>query len=144
MNFADAEVAIRAHIEAGFTLGGFHLAWENEDWIRGNSNFVYIAIEGVFSEKSIYGSVGQRSSVEHGIVFIHTFTKKGTGKAAALSCIIELTKLLELQTIAEVIDMDGGAPPSPVEDDSDLVGSRPTGNYYRCSGSVPFIVRSGI
>jgi len=148
MNWAQAESEIRAYIEvqwAASAYSGVRLFWENEDWIEGTEEFIYVDIQGVFSEKTIFGGVGKRMSVENGIVFLHAFNPKGTGKSRALSLLVSLTQILELKSIGTggVIDLEGGAPPSPVEDDA-LVSGFPGGNYYRCSGSVPFIVRSSI
>ena len=146
MNFDQAEESIRAYIEAQWALSAYEdvkIFWENEDWIEGTDTFVYVDIQGVFAEKTIFGSTGKRMSVEHGIVFPHAFTPKGIGKSLARNLVVTLTQILEIKTIAEFIDLEGGAPPSPVEDDS-LINGQPGGNYFRCSGSIPFIVRSSI
>jgi hypothetical protein len=146
MNWAEAEANIKTYVEAQWAISSFSsvkLFWENLDWIIGKDRFLYISIEAVFSEKTIFGSISKRMSVEHGIVFIHSFTEKGVGKQPALQMLVTMNQILEIKTISSVIDLEGSAPPSPVEDDS-LVAGKPGGNYFRCSSSVPFIVRSNI
>lgn len=146
MNWDVAEGSIRSHIETQWALtaySGVKLFWENENWIEGVSEFMYIDIQGLTSEKTIFGGTGKRMAIDHGIVFIHSFVEKGIGKTLCLRRVVALTQILELQSIASVIDLEGGAPPSPVEDD-ELVAGRPGGRYFRCSGSVPFIVRSNV
>jgi hypothetical protein len=103
-----------------------------------------IYIEGTYAEKGLYGSVTKHSSIEAGIVFFHSFTPSGEGKAEAVSSVVTMSEILELKTISNVIDFEGANPPSPAIygiDDKLLTNSQPGGNYYRCSGSVPFIVR---
>jgi hypothetical protein len=55
-----------------------------------------------------------------------------------------MTTLLELRSIAPGLNTDGGNPPTPIEPrsllDRSVTLQQPNGNYYRCSGSVPFIV----
>lgn len=144
MNWDDAEAAIRSHIEAQWALGSYTsipLAWENEDAALSPS-YMAVLIEGIDADKTIYGGVGKRASVEMGMVFIHCFVPTGWGKAAASAPVRALTQMLELQTIASYIDMEGGLPPTPT-DAGDLItpNAQPGGQYYRCSGAVPFIIR---
>lgn len=143
MNWDDAEAALRSHIEAAWAAGSYAsipLVFENEPVDYG-ANYMAVTIEGTFAEKTIYGSAGKRSSIEGGIVFFHCFVPTGSGKAAATAPVRALTQMLELQSISSVIDMDGGNPPSPADHGDPLTpADQPGGNYYRCSGSVPFIV----
>lgn len=144
MNWLEAEAALRLHIETQWAIGSYAsvpLVWENEEETVSES-YMMIEIEGVFSEKTIYGSTGKRSSVEAGIVFFHCFVPKNSGKSAAVGPVVTLNSILELQTVSQFIDLEGGNPPSPAQSGSDVPEPQPEGNYYRCSGSVPFIVRS--
>lgn len=147
MNWDAAEAAIKSHIETNWAAGAhaaIPLVFENENASYGTS-YMLVNIEGIFAEKGIYGSVGKRSSVEGGIVFFHCYVAAGSGKAAATAPVRALTQMLELQVISSVIDMDGGNPPSPADQGDPMVpADQPGGNYFRCSGSVPFIVRSAI
>ena len=96
----------------------------------------------------LFRSVGTNASIEHGIVFFHAFVPTGTGKTLALQAAVAMASILELQTLgAGAIRIAGASPPSPVEvgaaRDAELKTSQqPGGNYYRCSGSAPFIVIS--
>ena len=146
MNWLQAEAALRTYIETQWALSSYsttELVWENEpepDLPR----YMGIYIEGVYSEKGLYGSVGKHSSVEAGIIFFHSFVPSGEGKAEAVNSVITLSEILELKTIENVIDLEGANPPSPAiygTDDQLLPNPQPGGNYYRCSGSVPFIIR---
>ena len=146
MDWDAAESSIKSHIETQWSLSSYasvKLFWENEDWIEGTKEFMYVDIQGLMAEKTIFGSSGKRMAIDHGIVFFHAFVEKGIGKTLALKRIVALTRILELQSIASVIDLEGGNPPSPIEDD-ELVAGKPGGRYFRCSGSVPFIVRSNV
>ncbi|BBK37689.1 hypothetical protein STAQ_27670 [Allostella sp. ATCC 35155] len=142
MDWHDAEAAIRAHVEAQWPLSQFAampLAWENE--FSGYQNdFITLVVEGTYADKSIYGSSGKRLSVEAGIVFFHCFVEPGRGKAAALAPVVAMTRILELRAIQGAIRLEGGAPPSPVAEGPEVAAQQPGGAYYRCSGSVPFIV----
>lgn len=145
MAWTTAEAAIRAYIEAQWALGAYPavpLQFENDTQTRATT-FVHLMIEGLFAEKGIYGGSGKRGSVEHGIIFIHAFVPKGDGKATATNLVDAMTTILELKTLAAGINAGGGDPPSPI-DSGDGPGGlpypQPGGNYYRCSGSVPFIV----
>ena len=145
MNWDDAEAAIRTHIETKWALGSYTsipLAWENEDNPYSQS-YMAVQIEGMDADKWLFGGTGKRAAVESGMVFLHCFVPRGWGKAAATAPVRALTQILELQTISGSIDMEGGMPPSPV-DQGDLMtpNDQPGGQYYRCSGAVPFIVRS--
>ncbi len=155
MDWTQAETAIRAHIETQWGISSFAdmpLVWENEDENVEDmpEPFMVLNIEGTYNEKTIYGSEGKRSSIEAGIVFYHAFVKIGNGKTAATGPVVSMGNILQLRTISSVIDMDGSNPPSPVyskrdELDREIINqNQPMGNYYRCSGSVPFIVRSAI
>jgi hypothetical protein len=146
MDWLSAEAALRAHIEAGWAASAFAavpLVWENtlDD---PTEQFVALDISGTYAEKWVYGSPGRHNSIEAGIVFFHAFTPLGSGKATSIALVETMTMLLELRSVAPGINMDGGNPPSPVEMrsmyDRDIPRMQPGGNYYRCSGSVPFIV----
>ena len=143
MDWDDAEAAIRAHIETQWALGSYTaipLVFENEDAPQSGS-YMAVNIEGTFADKSIYGSSGKRASVEGGIVFFHAFVPPGTGKGQATGPVVALTQILELQTIGTGINLEGGNPPSPIDHGDSLEpNQQPGGMYYRCSGSVPFIV----
>lgn len=144
MDWDDAEAAIRSHIETAWSAGGWAyipLVFENEN-VPYDERYMLVHVDGVFAEKGLYGSVGKRFSVEGGIVFFHCFVPFGSGKAAASAPVRGLTRMLELQVIASAIDMDGGNPPSPADHGDPMTPQdQPGGAYYRCSGSVPFIVR---
>ena len=156
MNWTQAETAIRNHIETQWALGAYAtlpIVWENEDNVNTTDvpeSFVQINIEGTYADKTIYGSTGKRSSIEAGIIFYHCFVPIGSGKALASGPVVTLGDILQLQTISQVIDLEGSNPPSPVysqrdELDREIINqNQPSGNYYRCSGSVPFIIRSVI
>ena len=146
MTWDEAEAAIKTYVEVQWAISAYasvRLFWENLDWVEGEDRFLYLTIEGLFAEKTIFGSTTKRMSVEHGIVFVHCFVEKGVGKQSALKMLVAMNQILEIKSISSVIDLEGAAPPSPVEDDS-LIAGRPGGNYFRCSSSVPFIVRSNI
>lgn len=142
MDWHDAEDAIRAHVEQAWALSDFAhipLVWENE--FPGYQNdYMALIIEGTYADKSIYGSAGKRVSVEGGLIFFHCFGQIGTGKRAVTAAVVAMTQILELQTIASAIRMEGGNPPSPVAEGPEVPTDQPAGTYYRCSGSVPFIV----
>lgn len=144
MNWDAAEAAIKLHIEAAWAMGSYAsipLVFENEQ-AADSQSYMAIVIDGSYADKGRYGSVGKRYSIEGGIVFFHCFVPSGWGKAAASAPVRALTQMIELQSISSVIDMDGGTPPSPT-DYGDLLtpAAQPGGNYYRCSGSVPFVIR---
>lgn len=147
--FTEAETAIRTYIETQWNLSSYNiipLVFENEEENTSES-YMAIIIEGTFSDKTIYGSVGKRSSIEAGIVFIHSFSPINSGKSRCTAPIDEMISILELNTISSVIDFEGANPPSPVhygtnELDRAVPSPQPEGNYYRCSASVPFIIRS--
>lgn len=149
MNWVEAESALRLHIETQWALGSYSsmpLVWENENEPVSES-YLAVNIEGTYSDKGIYGSVGKRVSVEAGMVFFHCFVPVGGGKQLAISPVVAMMDILELQTVAQFIDIDGANPPTPVhhgidELDREIPIQQPRGNYYRCSGSVGFIVRS--
>lgn len=142
MDWHDAEAAIRAHVEAQWALSdhaAMPLVWENEQAAYA-TNYLAVLIEGTYADKTIYGSAGKRVSVEGGIVYFHAFVPIGTTKAAATAPVVAMTTILELQTIASAIRLEGGNPPSPVAEGPEVPNEQPAGTYYRCSGSVPFIV----
>ena len=146
MTWSDAEAAIRALIETQWPLSAYAaipLEFDNENGVF-SDRYMYVSVEGVYAEKSIYGGPGMRSSVEAGIVFFHAFVPTGSGKSQAIGAVQAMTAILELQTLSGTIKLEGGAPPSPIEYgaefDRGLPRAQPGGNYYRCSGSVPFVV----
>ncbi len=143
MTWDEAEIALRTHIETNWALSlhsSIPLVFENE--IANDSGpYMLVNIEGVYSEKGVYGGPGTHLYIECGIIYFHCFSLSGVGKQAALAPVVALTRILELQTIADVIKLEGGNPPSPAEQDDNLLpDSQPGGNYYRVSGSVPFIL----
>jgi hypothetical protein len=142
MNWNDAEDAIRAHVEAAWPLTNFAhipLVWENE-FPGYQNNYMVMIVEGTYADKTIYGSAGKRVSVEGGLVYFHCFVEPGLRKSAALGPVVAMTTILELQTIASAIRLEGGNPPSPVAEGPEVPDQQSGGVYYRCSGSVPFIV----
>lgn len=142
MDWHDAEDAIRAHVEEQWALSDFAhipLVWESE-FPGYQSNYMAVVIEGTYADKTIYGSSGKRVGVEGGIVYFHCFVDPGLRKSAATGPIVAMTQILELQTIASAIRLEGGNPPSPVAEGPAVPDQQPGGAYYRCSGSVPFIV----
>ncbi len=151
MTWGDVEIALRSHIETQWALGNFtnfELVWENEPEPE-SDRYMGVYIEGTYSEKTIYGSVGKRSGIEAGIVFFHSFIPMGEGKAEAVGSVVAMADILQLKTISQFIDLEGSNPPSPVYSGRDeldrlIPSPQPMGNYYRVSGSVPFIVRSAI
>lgn len=142
MDWHDAEAAIRSHVEEQWALSDFAhipLVWENEQHAY-QVDYMAVIVEGTFADKTIYGSTGKRVSVEGGIVYFHCFVSPGLRKSAATGPVVAMTQILELQVIASAIRLEGGNPPSPVADGPEVPGDQPGGAYYRCSGSVPFIV----
>lgn len=142
MDWHDAEDAIRAHVEAAWALSDYAampLVWENEH-PGYQSNFMAVLVEATYADKTIYGSAGKRVAIEGGIVFFHAFVDPGIGKRAASGPVVAMTGILELQTIGSAIKCEGGNPPSPVAEGPEVTAAPSGGAYYRCSGSVPFIV----
>ncbi len=146
MTWDDAEIAIRSHIETQWALSAYsdiRLFFENEV-TEPVDIFMLIDIEGTDHEKGIYGGLGTHLYIEMGIVYFHCFAPSGAGKTAASRPVTALKSMLELQTVADVIKLEGGNPPSPAEriDKRDhlLPMQQPGGNYYRVSSSVPFIL----
>lgn len=145
MDWLGAEDAIRARIESQWPLTAFAampLTWDNEniDW---GDRYMAVNIEGNFADKTIIGGVGKRSSVEYGMVYFHAFVPSGSGKRAALGAVIAMAEILELQTIDQFVTFEGASPPSPIEpaaarDPALPATGQPGGNFWRCSGSVPF------
>ena len=149
MIWPDAEAAIRSHIETQWALSTYAaimpLIWENDiPSDHEPDQFIAVSIEGTYAEKTIFGSIGMRSSVEGGIAYFHAFVPVSTGKTTAVGAVYAMTAILELQTIQTDIRLEGGNPPSPAEPtgrrDREIPISQPGGMYFRCSGSVPFIV----
>jgi hypothetical protein len=139
----EAEAALQAHIETQWAMSAFasiQLVFENEVGELPES-YIFIDIQGTFPEKYPYGAVGSRCNIEHGIIFYHCFVPAGTGKQAAVRPARALQTVLELQTVADVIKIEGANPLSPAEQSDNLLPDRqPGGNYYRVSGSVPFFL----
>lgn len=138
-----AEDAIRSHIETQWALSSFSnvtLVFENER-VGSNDTFIFIDIQGTFPEKWVYGDVNSRLYIEGGIVYFHCFAPSGQGKRGALRPVDALKRILELQTVADVIKLEGANPPTPAEQSDNLLPNiQPGGNYYRVSASVPFIL----
>lgn len=150
MTWVDAVAALRVFISAQWATTALSatmpLAWENESGDY-NDAFLAVSIEGVWAEKTLYGSTGRRLSVSAGVIFLNAFVPSGSGTDDALAAIDGLTALLELQTLGTAIKLEGGAPASPVaygDVDRDIGRNQPGGQFYRCSGSVPFIVLSTV
>lgn len=147
MDWDDALAAIRTHVETAWSAGALAdvpLHWENEAFDGPTpETYVEICVEGIYADKTIYGSVGKRRSIESGIVYIHAFYPTLAGTAGATRAVRLMTQLLELQAIGTdgAIRLDGGDPPTPVQHSTGAVPTgQPEGNYYRVSGAVPFIV----
>ncbi len=143
MLWDDAELTIRDHIETEWALSAFFdivLVFENET-VGPEDTYIFIDIQGTFPEKWVYGSPGKQLYVEGGIIYFHCFAPSGRGKQAALKPVVALKGILELQTLADVIKLEGANPPSPAEQSDNLLpNNQPGGNYYRVSASVPFIL----
>ncbi len=148
MNWTAAETIIRTHIETQWAISEFNhipLVFENEDETESDF-YMGLNIEGTIATKTIYGSVGKRSSIESGLVFMHCFVPIKSGKAAATGPVVAMMGILELQTLSSTIDFYGANPPTPVhygidELDREIPMQQPAGSYYRCSSSVPFHIR---
>ncbi len=151
MLWDEAEKEIRTFIEIGWAASSFAaipLVWENQI-APPESTFIEMTVVSTFAEKSIFGTTGHRISIEHGLVFYHCFVPTGTGKQTALQPVVAMTGILQLQTIGPgTVNFAGANPPSPVERgeaaDAFITSAQPAGVYYRCSGSVPFILISQI
>jgi hypothetical protein len=148
MTWTQAEVALRAFIDAQWALSGLAaampLAYENSNADYGE-RFLVVSIEAVWAEKTLYGSTGNRSSVQGGIVYLHAFVPTGSGKLEAINAVDVLARAIELQTLSSVINLEGANPPSPVDyGDLETPDGLPGGNFYRCSASVPFVVIGSI
>jgi hypothetical protein len=145
MDWTSAETALKVHIETEWAAGPYAsvpLIWENTLDDPADT-MMALAIEGIYGEKTIFGSPGRRTSIDAGIVFFHAFVPLGSGKFNCVSMVEAMTAMLELRSVAPGINMDGGNPPTPVEfrmTDRGVPTQQPNGNYFRCSGSVPFIV----
>jgi hypothetical protein len=145
MDWVTAETTLRAYIAAQWAssvYAGVPLVWENtlDDPA---ATFVSATIEGTYTEATIFGGSGKRNVIRAGIIFFHAFTPLGSGKDAAVGMVTTLTNAIELQSVAEGLNTDAGNPPSPVEVrslyDRGIPLQQPGGDFYRCSGSVPFI-----
>lgn len=140
------ETALKSHIETQWAVGSYptvKLLWEGGPSVEleNEEPFVFITIDGTYSDKGIYGGTGKRSSVEGGIVLFSAFVTNGAGRALATALAQEMTSAIELQRISTSIYADGGNPPSPADStDINIPGGQPGGSYYRVAGSVPFIV----
>ncbi len=144
MTWLEAEDAIRSYLETQWAgsayYADFPLIFENEVPPTTNK-YVALLIEGTYGQKGPYGSVGKRLSIEAGNVYYHVFVPTGETKREALAVCVALGGYLQLQRIGNGVTMDGANPPSPIEYGDDMVtDSQPGGQFYRCSGSVPFIV----
>lgn len=139
----EAEAEIRTYIETQWALSSYsniRLVFENET-IPLENIYVIVNIEGTYPDKPPYGSQGTRFYIENGIVFFHCFAPTGVGKQAATGPVVALKDILELQTIADVIKMEGANPPNPADSrDNLLPNQQPGGNYYRVSSSVQFFL----
>lgn len=144
MDWDAAEAVIEAYIKTAWAGGAYAsipLVFENGQ-AADSPSYMVVILEGYDADKSIYGSTGKRYSVESGLVMFHCYVPNGWGKAAASGPVRALTQMIQLRTISAVIDMDGGLPPSPTDYGDFLTpAGQPSGNYYRVSGRVPFIVR---
>lgn len=146
MDWASAEATLVSYVEAQWAASAYAsipLIWENtlDDPA---ATFVSATIEGTYTEATVYGSSGKRCVIRAGVVFFHAFTPVGSGRTTAVAMVDTLVRAIELQSIADGLNTDGGNPPSPVEVrslyDRSLPLPQPQGDYFRCSGSVPFIV----
>jgi hypothetical protein len=146
MDWVSAHMALRSHIETEWAASPYAtvpLVWENtlDD---PTEEFIALTIEGTYAEKWMFGGTGKRNSIEAGVIFFHAFTPLGSGNITCLAMVEAMTTLLELRSIAPGLNTDGGNPPTPIEPrsllDRSITLQQPNGNYYRCSGSVPFIV----
>lgn len=141
MYWHEAEATIQDYIRTQWALTNFAhvpLQFENDPDSKADL-FVYITVEGTFAEKSVYGSTGKRFSDELGHVFLHVFGPAGSGKLGLVEMVVTLSNFLELRSLDTGLMMEGANPPSPIMNaDQTQNGTQPGGNYYRCSGSVPF------
>ncbi len=152
MLWNDAEAAIRTYVENAWPFspyGAIPLVWENEV-VPYEGAYLVVTIEGVNPPgKTIYGSVGKRLSVDRGLIFYHAFVPASIGKQAALGPVVAMAGILELQPniIGPGLNTYGANTPSPVaQGDADplITSPQPGGMYYRCSGSVPFILINAV
>ena len=141
MFWDEMEDVIRSHIETQWALSSYsniQLVFENET-VGPQETYIVIDIQGNFPDKRPYGSVGTRFYQEYGIIYYHCFAPSGDGKQVALKPVMALSAILELQTLANVIELQGANPPTPSEQSDNLLPNiQPSGNYYRVSASVPF------
>lgn len=144
MDWPTAEATLKAFVEgqwAASAYAGVPIIWENV-LDEPAATFVFATVEGTYTETTVYGT--RRCVISAGVVFFHAFTPLGSGKTQAVSMVYTLTSAIELQAIAAGLNTDGGNPPTPVESRRDLDRGmpylQPGGDYFRCSGSVPFIV----
>jgi hypothetical protein len=146
MDWATAEATLKSFVDAQWaasTYASVPLIWENglDDPA---ATFISATIEGTYTETTIFGGPGKRCVIQAGLVFFHAFTPLGSGKTLAVAMVTTLTHAIEIQAIAAGLNTDGGNPPSPIETrgfyDRGMPVQQPGGDYYRCSGSVPFVV----
>lgn len=148
MTWAEAVAALRSHLEAqwsGSAYAATPLVWENETYETDGAGgeFVFLSVEGVFADKTIYGGSGKRSSTEGGLIFFTAFVPQGVGTARAMALVGAITGFLELQHVGTGIYLEGANPASPADSgEVNIPGQQPGGMYYRLYGSVPFIVVS--
>jgi hypothetical protein len=148
MRWPAAEAFLTSYIQTQWALTVYAatmpLVFENDNQAIYSHTYMAVSIEGILSEKTIFGGPGARSSVEVGMVFYHAFQEAGTGKTAVVGAVDAMTEILELKTLNSQIKLEGANPPSPVATfssyDREIPRAQPGGNYYRCSGSTPFIV----
>lgn len=148
MRWPDAETFLKNYITTQWALTAYAatmpLVFENDAQAIYSHTYMFVAIEGVLAEKTIFGGPGMRSSVEVGIVFYHAFQADGTGQVTVVGAVDAMTQILELKSLSNSkIRLEGANPPSPAERteyDRELPRAQPGGSYYRCSGSTPFIV----
>lgn len=148
MTWDQALESLRSHVETQWAASAYAstpILWENEtyDTDGAGGEFVFVSIEGVFADKSIYGSTGKRSSQEGGIIFFSAFVPQGVGTARAMALVGAMTGFLELQYVGTGIYLEGANPASPADSSEvNIPGQQPGGMYYRVYASVPFIVVS--
>lgn len=144
MDWPTAEATLKAFVEAHWAASIYAsvpLVWENS-LDQPSETMIYATIEGTYTEASIYGD--RRCVISAGLIYFHAFTPLGSGKTQALAMVYTLTTAIELQAVAEGLNTDAGNPPAPIEQrrdaDRGMQIQQPGGDYFRCSGSVPFLV----
>lgn len=148
MTWTQAVAALRQHLEAQWSVSAYAaipMLWENERYTTDGAGgpFVFVSIEGVFADKTIFGGTGKRSSTEGGLIFFSAFTPIGEGAGRATAMVDTIATALELQNVSNSIYLEGANPASPADSSEvNIPGQQPGGMYYRVYGSVPFIVVS--